>query len=324
MNMPLEVEIEDCSCPLGCGRNDQVVLDHVTDRLHGLPGEYRIVRCRNCGLMRTNPRPTAATIAYYYPSNYAPHRNDAHRASVAGRVEPYWKRVLTDLIDERDTLMPDVKRGRALEFGCASGGFLARLRDSGWLADGIEPNHDAAARARAAGFAVHVGQIEDAPVPGVRYDLVVGWMVMEHLHHPIDALRKLHEWSNPDALLAISVPDCGTWEFSLFKDKWFGLQVPTHLFHFTRASLTEVLRRGGWEVERIFSQRVVYPVRESVNYVLRDSREIGALSRTGLRLVSRALVNGWVGRPLGVILAAAKQTGCMTVLARRISVASPN
>ena len=48
--------IENVSCPLGCIKGDEIVLTG-RDRLHDLPGEFTVVKCRSCGLMRTNPRP---------------------------------------------------------------------------------------------------------------------------------------------------------------------------------------------------------------------------------------------------------------------------
>src|SRR5436190_7312462 len=63
--------LEERPCPLGCAQADEPVLV-ARDRLHGRPGEFRVVRCRACGLMRTNPRPTAASIGRYYPDEYGP------------------------------------------------------------------------------------------------------------------------------------------------------------------------------------------------------------------------------------------------------------
>ena len=56
------VLLEDVSCPLGCMKNDEIVLTGF-DLIHNLPGVFNIVRCCNCGLMRTNPRPTPKNIS---------------------------------------------------------------------------------------------------------------------------------------------------------------------------------------------------------------------------------------------------------------------
>ena len=67
MTFPVEVEIEDCPCPMGCPQRDTKVLTG-QDRLHNLPGQFTVVECQQCGLMRTNPRPTRRAMALYSPN----------------------------------------------------------------------------------------------------------------------------------------------------------------------------------------------------------------------------------------------------------------
>ena len=74
MKVPDGVRLESRPCPLCLVAEDEPVLSGV-DMLHGVPGEYRVIRCRQCGLMRTDPRPTPDTIGLYYPSHYGPHAN---------------------------------------------------------------------------------------------------------------------------------------------------------------------------------------------------------------------------------------------------------
>jgi hypothetical protein len=68
MNSNLETK----PCPLGCSVSDETVLTG-RDLLHDLPGEYTVVKCNSCGLMRTNPRPTPEAIGTYYPDDYGPY-----------------------------------------------------------------------------------------------------------------------------------------------------------------------------------------------------------------------------------------------------------
>ena len=70
--MSAPVALERVGCPLGCPSDDELVITG-RDRLHELPGEFRVVRCRGCGLMRTDPRPTLDGIDFYYPADYRPY-----------------------------------------------------------------------------------------------------------------------------------------------------------------------------------------------------------------------------------------------------------
>ena len=51
-----------------------MVLFEGRDRLLGLPGRFRVVRCKHCGLVYTNPRPTQAEMKAYYAALYPPHQ----------------------------------------------------------------------------------------------------------------------------------------------------------------------------------------------------------------------------------------------------------
>src|SRR2546423_1479752 len=58
------------SCP-GCGRSSEgATLLTSTDRLAGGPGTFRVVRCPNCGLAKTEPRLSREALQSYYPRSY--------------------------------------------------------------------------------------------------------------------------------------------------------------------------------------------------------------------------------------------------------------
>src|SRR5262245_59017597 len=103
------VELEKAACPLGCGAGDDFVLNG-RDRLHELPGTFRVVSCRGCGLLRQDPRPTARSIGFYYPATYAPH------AATRARMEspPAWKRAIARLVQFNTDRLPSIAPGRAL------------------------------------------------------------------------------------------------------------------------------------------------------------------------------------------------------------------
>ena len=164
--------LEECFCPLGCAPSDERVLIG-RDRLHGLPGEFTVVRCRGCGLMRTNPRPTPETIGFYYPEDYGPYVVTTVSADNDSRF-----RLLKDrarkLLRLNVNALPSLPVGRMLEIGCASGAFLHEMAQKGWDVQGIEFSETAAERSRNLGYPVYEGQIETAPVPGEPFDLVSG------------------------------------------------------------------------------------------------------------------------------------------------------
>lgn len=252
--MTAPVELERAACPLGCINGDDLVVTG-RDRLHDLPGEFRVVRCRGCGLMRTDPRPTLASIGFYYPADYRPYLTTRvsaaaplRKSDTAGRFRRAVRRLLHPVAME----LPSGEPGRMLEIGCGSGAFMHAMAQKGWQVEGLEPSPDAGAAARALGYPVQIGQLETAHEPSAPYDLIVGWMVLEHLHEPIAALEKLGRWSASGAWLVASVPDAGAWERKLFGDAWYALHLPGHLFHYTPRTIGAILARAGWRLERVF------------------------------------------------------------------------
>jgi 2-polyprenyl-3-methyl-5-hydroxy-6-metoxy-1,4-benzoquinol methylase len=288
------------------------------DRLHDLPGDFPVIRCRHCGLIRTNPRPTPQSIGSYYPDDYGPYQGTLIAADRPPRsILPGWLRpVARKLLNQNSQRLPPQPVGRMLEIGCASGSFMHQMSVERWAVSGIEFSPSAAEAARALGFGVHTGSLETAPAPGQPYDLVVGWMVLEHLHDPVACLRKLHEWVRPGGWLAISVPNAGSLEFRLFGRRWYALHVPNHLYHFTPETLAALLAKGGWSLDRVFHQRDLSNLVASVGYCLADA----GFSRLGRWLTSfpdRAGRLRYLLFPLASIMAALGQTGRMTVWARR-------
>lgn len=299
---------------MGCKSRDELVLQG-RDRLHDLPGTYSVVRCSACGLLRTDPRPTADTIGYYYPETYGPYVGTRITHSRFRTAANAIKEFVRNALRIHSLSLPALEPGRMLEIGCASGSFLGRMADKGWQVEGIEFSPAAAKNAQDAGFSVHCGSLESAPEPAEQFDLVVGWMVLEHLHDPVLALNKLHRWSRKDGWLVVSVPNAACFQLGLFKERWYPLQLPTHLYHFTPETLEALLNATGWRIEKILYQKVMTDLVASTAYIIEDKWPNLTISRFlerhpqifNLPLYPLALILSWLG-----------QTARMTVWARRV------
>lgn len=301
---------EDMPCPLGCPRGDAPVLTG-RDRIHDLPGEFAIVKCRTCGLMRTNPRPTPDTIGMYYPSEYGPYQDSG--PSVADPSSGF-KKWLIKLLGLEANIIPRGPPGRMLEIGCASGAYMEKMRGEGWLVEGIEFSDAAAQRARNKGFTVQVATVESAAAPAQLVDVVAAWMVLEHLHDPVRALRQLRAWVRPDGFLIASVPDAGSLELAVFRARWYALQLPAHLYHYSRRSLAAVLSRAGWEVVRVRWQRNCNNLLWSAEYLARDKKWIRV--ERAVRWLRTSMCASKFRVLLGWVLGAARQSGRMEIWAR--------
>lgn len=318
-NILTGVEFEFKNCPLGCTLDDEIVLTG-RDRLNGLPGEFTVIRCKTCGLMRTNPRPTPETIGLYYPDTYGPYQfTKVTEDRKLNKPRPVWKRLVTQIFEFNTERIPAINPGKMLEIGCASGSFMHCMAKTGWDVEGIEFSPQAAEAARSLGHPVYTGSVETAPEPKQPYDLVVGWMVLEHLHDPILSLKKLHRWTKPGGWLVVSVPDAGALEFRIFKHNWYGLHLPNHLYHYTPITLDKVLKCSRWSMQKVYHQRVLNNLVASIGCVMQDMSYD--------KKVSKTLINfpQWAKRrhhclfyPLAYFMGLVRQTGRITVWAQKL------
>jgi 2-polyprenyl-3-methyl-5-hydroxy-6-metoxy-1,4-benzoquinol methylase len=312
----MKSSMQDVTCPLGCHAADEVVVVG-RDILHNLPGEFTVVKCQACGLLRTNPRLTPDSIGKYYPDDYGPYVGtrvrDARQETVT-KFRKLLKLIFRRIYNSNITNLPVMVPGRLLEIGCASGSFLHHMAGQGWQVQGIEFSEKAAKEASQLGYLVHTGPLETAPKPDEAFDLIVGWMVLEHLYDPVGSLKKLREWSKPTSWLALSVPNAGSLEFRLFKDKWYALQLPTHFHHFTPVTIEKVLSAGGWKLEKVYHQRVLNNLIVSTGYVLRD-RGYTSLGQRFINFPAHAGRLMYFLYPLAWLLSFFGQTGRMTIWA---------
>ena len=190
------------------------------------------------------------------------------------------------------------------------------MASAGWQVEGIEFSEAAATAARQLGYNVHTGSLENAPAPTSPPDLIVGWMVLEHLHDPVGSLNKLYNWTKPDARLVLSVPNANALEFRIFKDKWYALHLPNHLYHFTPQTLAKVLKSAGWTLEKVIHQRSASSLMASAAYAIKSNgwHKLGKWLRD---FAGRGGKWFYILFPLAWILSVFGQTGRMTVWASR-------
>lgn len=314
------VIIEDISCPLGCDKSDEVILTG-RDRLHNLPGEFTIVKCRTCGLMRTNPRPTTDCIGFYYPDDYGPYQvieNTDIDAVNNDKLKPsVLKSKIKHLLGLETRILPLMPPGHLMEIGSASGTYLLQMKRQGWQVEGIEFSESAAKQAKTLGLDVQIATVESARAPSKQVDIVTAWMVLEHLHDPVGALAKIKTWIKPDGYFVASVPDGSSLICRAFGERSYDLHLPNHLYHFTPNSLARMLNHCGWKLTRVFWQRNCNTLLWSAEYTAHDKKYL-ILERL-IRWIRTAKQAAKFRVLLGWILGVTRQSGRIEIWAQPIS-----
>lgn len=169
--------------------------------------------------------------------------------------------------------------GAILDLGCWVGFLLAEAETRGWAAMGIEPSEFASGFARdRLGLEVLTDDLFEASLPEHAFDAVVLGDVIEHLPDPGAALDRIAALLAPGGVLRMALPDAGSRLARMMGRRWWSV-IPTHVQYFTRASITMLLERHGYEVLEIGTAPKAFTVRYYLD-------RIGGYSKP----LSRALV----------------------------------
>jgi len=231
----------EVNCPL-CGENRPEPLFQARDRLGLAKGEFSLVGCASCGMVYVNPRPGEDELAGYYPKTYWGERQAGVRELFRGVEER-----LKEGYKLRAVRRAGLAGGKILDVGCGRGEFLYLLKTRGFEVTGLEPGAEAAGRGREElGLDIINGTLGGAELPVSAFDAATMWHVLEHLPEPLAALRELYAALKPGGVLLVALPDFGSRQAEIFRERWFGIDAPRHLAHFTRAKLSEMLKRAGF------------------------------------------------------------------------------
>ncbi len=283
----------DVACPL-CGADRYVV--RFPDRFEGRPldpdvhytstsnayGQHgRIVKCRSCSLVYMNPRPHQQSVQ----DNYAAVEDTRYVEEEQGRVETF-----TESLEHLSRFVPS---GRLLDVGCHIGTFLEVAESAfGYEVSGVEPSRWAAAIARERiNGSVHCGPIEDAPIVEGGYDVVTLWDVIEHLPDPAIDIRAIFGALRPGGIFAVSTMDVESWFARIMGRRW-PWYMQMHLVYFSRATLSEMLRREGFVIDDVVLHtrrvRVSYLISRLDAYAPFISKPLAALARR-LKVADRTI-----------------------------------
>ena len=219
------------------------------------PAAYDIVSCNNCGLGHTSPSLSPDEIAPHY-SDFGPHRApdpsrqaldrmvDASRNSIRGRL------LRTSYAISGAKFAQFLgKTGRMLDIGCGNGDFCIRMKFAGWESHAHDFYEGAATATRGHDIPTYICPASHLPsTAGTGFDLVTSWHVLEHAHKPLELVRAAFDLLRPGGEFVVEVPNFSSLERRWFGRRWFALQPPIHLLHFTPRSLTHLLQEAGFDI----------------------------------------------------------------------------
>lgn len=327
-----EIATELVACDL-CGSTDYEELMVGRDMQHGTAGIWPVVRCCECGLVFTNPRPALSDIGKVYPEDYVPYKAKRRkkltirwklqqwalrchwgypggRVGLLGKVLSYPFLLWTKAKARNYDLFRYEGNGKLLDYGCGSGGFLMRMQARGWDVTGMDMSEKTVEICRAQGIEAYAGTAMDEVFGEENFDAVTLWQVLEHVPSPSVTLKQIHKVLKPSGVLVIGVPNIGSWLAERYKEYWFPLELPRHLTHFDKKTIKAILERNGFTVEKIKANRYGSVVQATFRYLARDKGgwwyRFLAGSKRLCRLIDIPM--RWMGRPEQIVVHARKRS----------------
>ena len=228
-------------CPV-CHSHSGNVLARLTYALFddlALTGTKTLICCDNCGMLFDDVAFTEDQLQEYYRCNehYAVSGLGGGGGISDDNNERYDKII--------DTLNPGVD-DLILDYGCGQGGLIARCRQRGLKAVGIEPSEKSRNVGRNFGLQIYESMaplIAHKPLPKIQ--TIVFSHVLEHVMNPLQLIRTFAPYAE-DALVYMEVPDADSY-LSPEAVKWPEMYFE-HLSHFRKQHLAELACHSGIEI----------------------------------------------------------------------------
>jgi SAM-dependent methyltransferase len=242
---------------------------------------FIVAECTTCTLRITSPRPEPNDLGKFYLSEKYISHTDSDR-SIFGLTY----RLSRSLnIRWKYRLVRRYSNGRPspiLDFGCGTGSFLKKCVDQNEESFGIEPSEIARGAAKA-----RTGAPVESDLKNFNHKVktITAWHVLEHVPDLSQTLKDLHNILDKNGTMFIAVPNYESQDARHYKENWAGYDVPRHLWHFSKLSMTRLLNSHNFDLIGIV------PMKLDAFYVSLLS-EKNLSTRSPIRRAIRGLIHG--------------------------------
>lgn len=236
-----------------CGSDAWRVMYPARDRMFGLPGSFHEYECTGCGLVRLDPRPAKSELKKYYPSRtYYSYRRST-KLSFFGWLRSYLILHKLSLPFLKVPAIPKGVPGKILDIGCGSGDTLVLLRSVGWDVYGLDIDERAIDAARTRNLThVRLGTYTSMSVyPDRFFDVIRLYHVIEHVDNPSACIALAYKKLKPGGELIVGTPNMRSLVASIFKQYWYNLDAPRHLYLFSPRLLSTLVKQNRFKSPRV-------------------------------------------------------------------------
>jgi SAM-dependent methyltransferase len=254
---------------------------------------YRMVTCRACGLVRSDPVLGADGLAKLYAASTFDYAGelDGLRATYARAL-----RTVAQLAPARAGL---------LDVGTGTGFVLELARDSGWSdVCGVEPSADAIAKASPdIRSRIVMDMMRSGLFEAGSFDAVTMFQVLDHMPDPADLLEECRRVLRPGGVLLAFNHNVSAWSARLLGERSPIIDVE-HTYLYSPRTIRRLFEEAGYEVASVTAARNTY----SLSYL---AQLLPLSDRPKTRLLAR------LGRSRAGALKATVPLGNLCLIARR-------
>ena len=223
---------------------------HLKVKDHSVSGEvFELIENSEYGFLETTPQPSSDKLPEYYNSqDYI-----SHTDSKRNLFEKAYHLVRSISLKKKLNLINSFssEEKKLLDVGCGTGDFLETAQQNNWQVSGIEPNKQARAIANKK-TDNSVFEIEQLlKFESNSFDVITLWHVLEHLPNLDDHIAVFKKLLKPNGTLIIAVPNHESYDAKYYKQFWAAYDVPRHLWHFNRDSITKLVSKYSFQVIKV-------------------------------------------------------------------------
>jgi len=245
-------------CP-NCNSTDiKVKYSNLTDKNYFIDGKFSLILCNKCKLEFLDPLLTEQQVERYYPKEDYYSFYDYNKMALAyHKLSAYYYSKKNKLFNILFYIFSPIfytyyiEKGKSvLEIGCGNGMKLAIYQKYGMKTYGLEPYLPKVGdRERKLG--IEKKSVKDAGYKENSFDYIILKEVLEHVPDQELVLSRAYSWLKPGGKLIITVPNTkGLWR-NMFKENWYGYDVPRHFYNYNPKNLAENVKRFGFKIKKI-------------------------------------------------------------------------
>lgn len=209
--------------------------------------EFELKVNEEFGFLETIPQPSKENLSRYYESEDYISHTDTKR----NLFEKVYHLVRSISLKRKLKLINRLSKDskRLLDVGCGTGDFLLTAKNNGWDIKGIEPNPQAReiANSKTKNAVSNIEGLLDLEKHS--FDVITLWHVLEHLPNLEEHIQLFQSLLKPNGRLIIAVPNFKSYDATYYKSFWAAYDVPRHLWHFSKTSISKLFSKYDMEVE---------------------------------------------------------------------------